>query len=89
MNAFNFMDGANGIAGGSSVIALAGLVLIASIAGSSFIATAAFLLGVALMGFLPSNFVRGVLFMGDNGSQSVSFLIAALGIVGAIATMGV
>ena len=88
MNAFNFMDGANGLAAGSAVVGLGGFSVIAGFGGAPFAAIAAFLLAVAAMGFMPSNLRRGRLFMGDNGSQAVSFLIAALAVLAANASGG-
>ncbi len=88
MNAFNFMDGANGLAAGSAVVGLCGFCVIASFAGTPFAAIACFLLAVAAMGFMPSNLNRGRLFMGDNGSQAVSFLIAAVAVLAANASSG-
>ncbi len=88
MNAFNFMDGANGLAAGSAVVGLCGFCVIASFAGAPFAAIASFLLAVAAMGFMPSNLYRGALFMGDNGSQAVSFLIAALAVIATNASDG-
>ena len=83
MNAYNFMDGANGLAAGSTVIGLCGFAIITSFAGASFIAVSAFLLAAASAAFLPANLKRGRLFMGDNGSQALSFLIAAFAILSA------
>ncbi len=83
MNIFNFMDGANGLAAGAATIGLCGFSVVASFTGVPFAAIAGFLLAVATLGFMPSNLKRGRLFMGDNGSQAVSFLIAALAILAA------
>lgn len=88
MNAFNFMDGANGLAAGSTVVGLCGFCVIAGFAGAPFAAIASFLLAAAAMGFMPSNLYRRALFMGDNGSQAVSFLIAALAVLAANASDG-
>lgn len=83
MNAYNFMDGANGLAAGAAVVGLSAFCVIASIGGDSFVAIAAFLLALATFGFMPANFRRGALFMGDSGSQSISFLIAGLAVIAA------
>lgn len=83
MNAYNFMDGVNGMAAACGLLALAGLAAAAAFSGALEAALAAGLLGAALLGFLPSNFPRGRLFMGDCGSQTVGFLIAALAVVAA------
>jgi len=88
MNAFNFMDGINGIAGGCAAIGLAAFAIVAGFAGAPLAAIAAALLAVSCFGFLPANLGRGRLFMGDCGSQSVSFLIAALGVYAANASEG-
>lgn len=79
MNAYNFMDGVNGIAAGS---ALAGLIIfsvIAAFSGAPIAGVFAILLALACFGFLPSNLIKGRLFMGDGGSQLIGFLIPALG----------
>ena len=88
MNAYNFMDGANGIAGSCAVIVLSTFAVICAFSGEPFLAAAAFLLGVAVFGFIPSNMRRKNLFMGDNGSQSISFLIAVFGVIAANWTDG-
>lgn len=83
MNVFNFMDGLNGLAGGCAAIGLAVFAVIAGFTGAGVAAAASLLLAVACFGFLPANLGRGRLFMGDSGSQAVSFLIAALAVYGA------
>ena len=88
MNAYNFMDGANGLAAGSAAVALCAFCVIAGFSGAFFAAAAAFLLASALFGFLPVNLKRGRLFMGDNGSQAVGFVVAALGVIAANASDG-
>lgn len=81
MNAYNFMDGINGIAAACGALGLAALALAAASVGSDLAATAALLTALALTGFLPVNFPSGRIFMGDGGSQSVGFLIAAIGVI--------
>lgn len=82
MNVFNFMDGANGLAGGAAAVGLAWFSMMASFAGAPVLAVAALLLALASAGFLPQNLMRGKLFMGDNGSLALGFLIAAFMILG-------
>ncbi|MEX6633124.1 MraY family glycosyltransferase [Hyphococcus lacteus] len=83
MNIYNFMDGANGLAAGTAVVGLAWISIMASFAGAPILGAAALLLALSATGFLPENLRRGRLFMGDNGSQVVGFLIAAFAILGA------
>ena len=83
MNAFNFMDGSNGLAAGSAAMGLCGLIMIVVFFGSTYLAIIVLFLTVALLGFLPSNMRRGKIFMGDNGSQAISFLIGCFAILSA------
>ncbi len=83
MNAFNFMDGANGLAAGCAVIGLCVFAVAVVFLGPLFAAMSAILLGAAVFGFFPSNYDRGKIFMGDGGSQGVGFLIAALAVIAA------
>lgn len=82
MNAFNFMDGANGMAGGAAATGLAWFAVMASFTGAPVLAVAALLLALSSAAFLPSNLLRGKLFMGDNGSQTIGFFIAAFAVLG-------
>lgn len=82
MNVFNFMDGANGIAAGAAAVGLAWICVTASYAGAPVLAVASLLLALAAAGFLPENLNRGKIFMGDNGSQALGFLIAAFAVLG-------
>jgi UDP-GlcNAc:undecaprenyl-phosphate/decaprenyl-phosphate GlcNAc-1-phosphate transferase len=78
MNAFNFMDGANGIAATAAIFGLSALAVAAAAAGAGSWAAAAALLAAAVFGFLPLNFPKARLFLGDSGSQSIGFAIAAV-----------
>jgi len=88
MNAFNFMDGVNGMAAACGAIALAAIAVSAAFSGAPFNALVAALAGASLVGFLPVNFPKGRLFMGDGGSQLIGFLIAALALLAAQQTNG-
>ncbi len=80
-NAFNFMDNMNGLCAGLGLIA-AGLVgLAAALHGQYLVATLSFLTGGALLGFLPSNFPRAKVFLGDSGSHLIGYLLAVLTIL--------
>ena len=82
-NAMNFIDGLNGLAAGVALIAAAVLAAIAGWQGSWFAYFAALLLAAGLVGFLPFNFPRARIFMGDVGSQFCGFMLAMLGVVAA------
>src|SRR6185295_11154478 len=80
-NAFNFMDGINGLAAGQAVVTGIGTGVIAALGTGSateFPVLLSFLLAGAALGFLPHNFPRARMFMGDVGSAPLGFLLAAL-----------
>ena len=80
-NAMNFIDGLNGLASGVALIACLFIVLIAGQHGGWFAYAAAGLLAAGLAGFLPFNFPKARIFMGDVGSQFCGFILAVLAVV--------
>ncbi|PTX98371.1 glycosyl transferase [Opitutus sp. ER46] len=82
-NAFNFMDGINGIAGMQGLVTGLGTAAVAVAAGvppahpAVLLALAA---AGACLGFLPHNFPRARVFMGDVSSAALGFLLAALAV---------
>ena len=82
-NAMNFIDGLNGLAAGVGVIACIALAVIAATMGGWFVYFTSLLLAAGLLGFLPFNFPRARIFMGDVGSQFCGFVLAVLGVVAA------
>ena len=82
-NAVNFIDGLNGLASGTCLVACACLAPIAAAHGGGFVHVACLLLTAGLAGFLPFNYPRARIFMGDVGSQFCGFVLAALGVAAA------
>ncbi len=81
VNAFNLMDGLDGLAGGISVIALTAFMILGHLSGNLMImALCAALLG-AVLGFLKYNLYPARIFMGDTGSLVVGFVTAFLAIL--------
>lgn len=80
-NAYNFMDGIDGLAGGTAVIAAAFLTFAAIAVGAANEATIACTIAVASLGFLIFNLPPARIFMGDVGSQFLGFVFAALGVL--------
>ncbi|HET9147905.1 MAG TPA: MraY family glycosyltransferase [Acetobacteraceae bacterium] len=79
-NAMNFIDGLNGLAAGTAFIACLFLAGVAGAHGGFFVYTTALLLAGGVAGFLPFNYPRARIFMGDVGSQFCGFMLALLGI---------
>src|SRR5262249_32393129 len=77
-NAFNFMDGIDGIAGAQALVAGIGWTIVALLAGSHDIAALSLLVAGASCGFLLHNWEPAKVFMGDAGSGFFGFLFAAL-----------
>ena len=81
-NLFNFMDGADGLAGGMAVIGFGAYALAAHAAGASALALVSIAIASASAGFLAHNFPPARVFLGDAGSVPLGFLAGALGFAG-------
>lgn len=78
VNIWNFMDGIDGIASTQGAIAMAGVVLASTSEGTASVGLA---LMAACMGFLPFNFPRPRIFLGDVGSGSLGYGVAVLAVM--------
>jgi UDP-GlcNAc:undecaprenyl-phosphate/decaprenyl-phosphate GlcNAc-1-phosphate transferase len=77
-NAYNLMDGLNGLAGGIGVVAALAAAVAATFTGRLAAFVAAAMLAGALMGFLRYNFPTARVFLGDSGSMAVGFVLSAV-----------
>lgn len=82
INIWNFMDGINGIASSQAVIVALGFALVLPWPYS----LAAIVLGLACLGFLPFNFPRARIFMGDVGSGALGYAVAVVLAIAALKT---
>jgi UDP-GlcNAc:undecaprenyl-phosphate/decaprenyl-phosphate GlcNAc-1-phosphate transferase len=80
-NALNFNDNMNGLCGGLGAIAAGWIALLAARNGQYLVASLALLVAGALLGFLPFNFPRASVFLGDSGSHLVGYLLSVLAIL--------
>ncbi len=80
-NAFNLIDGLDGLASGSALISSITLGVLFTVVGRPEFAVLSFVVAGALAGFLKFNFSPAVIFLGDCGSLFVGFLMSALGLV--------
>ncbi len=80
INAFNLIDGVNGLAGGLGLISSLFFGAWFYIAGYPSLSILSFALAGSLAGFLCFNFHRGKIFMGDTGSMLIGFIISILAI---------
>jgi glycosyltransferase WbpL len=77
-NAYNFMDGIDGIAGAQALVAGLSWTAVALLARSPEIAALGLILAGASGGFLLHNWHPAKVFMGDAGSGFLGFLFASL-----------
>jgi UDP-N-acetylmuramyl pentapeptide phosphotransferase/UDP-N-acetylglucosamine-1-phosphate transferase len=78
VNAWNFMDGIDGIAAWAAVVVCTSVLAVATGAGAALVAPVAMGLLAACLGFLPLNFPKARVFMGDCGSHALGFGLAVL-----------
>ena len=77
MNAINFLDNMNGMLGGIIPITLLGFAAISAAAGHPAAGAAQLALAGACLGFLPWNFPKARIFLGDAGSLVLGYSLAA------------
>ena len=82
-NAYNFIDGLDGLATSTAVIAAGFLAFISFQQGSFFIYLASLTLAAASFGFLIFNWSPAKIFMGDVGSTFLGFTFAVMAVIAA------
>ena len=80
VNAFNLIDGLDGLAAGIGFISTMSIGVLFSVVGNVPLALLGFVLGGALLGFLIFNFSPARIFMGDSGSLTIGAVVSVLAI---------
>lgn len=80
-NAFNLVDGIDGLAAGIALFGMATLALISLLTGNTLLIAVLAGLGGATAGFLLFNFHPASIFLGDSGSLLLGFSLAALSLL--------
>ncbi len=83
-NAFNLIDGLDGLAAGLALVSTLGLLAAAAVSGRWETVLVAGALAGALLGFLPYNFNPARVFLGDCGALPVGFILAAIAVKSSI-----
>ena len=79
--AYNIIDGKNGLAAGSAIIALLAIAFVAHGLDDSVLRSIALASAGSLIGFMLFNFPRGLIFLGDGGAYLVGFYTAVLSVM--------
>jgi UDP-GlcNAc:undecaprenyl-phosphate/decaprenyl-phosphate GlcNAc-1-phosphate transferase len=82
-NAFNLIDGLDGLAAGSALFSTLVAFIVALLYGPSLATVVTIALAGAILGFLRYNFNPATIFLGDSGSLFIGFLLSALALLGA------
>jgi UDP-GlcNAc:undecaprenyl-phosphate GlcNAc-1-phosphate transferase len=82
-NAFNLIDGLDGLAAGSALFSTMVVFAVALVSGSSLVSLMALALAGSILGFLRFNFSPATIFLGDCGSLFIGFMLSALALQGA------
>lgn len=83
-NAFNLIDGLDGLAAGLGLVSTIGLLAAAAVNGRWETVLVAGALAGALLGFLPYNLNPARVFLGDCGALPVGFILAAIAVKSSI-----
>ncbi|HZS93704.1 MAG TPA: glycosyltransferase family 4 protein [Chloroflexota bacterium] len=82
-NAYNFIDGLDGLAAGQATVAGLGWVLLGVATSHALLAVLGAILAASSLGFLGHNWQPARIFMGDVGSTFLGFSFAALPLIAA------
>jgi UDP-GlcNAc:undecaprenyl-phosphate/decaprenyl-phosphate GlcNAc-1-phosphate transferase len=81
-NAFNLLDGLDGLAAGSAFFSTIVLCVMSLFVPHFAVAMLTIVLAGVILGFLPYNFHPASIFLGDSGSMFIGFMLAALALAG-------
>ena len=82
-NAFNLIDGMDGLAAGAALFATIVMLVVSFIQGSVAVTVLTLIIAGTLIGFLRYNFNPASIFLGDSGALFLGFTLAALSLVSA------
>ncbi len=81
-NAFNLIDGLDGLSAGSALFSTLVVFVVSLFTGNPFVAVISVTLAGAILGFLRYNFNPATIFLGDCGSLFLGFMLSAVSLAG-------
>jgi UDP-GlcNAc:undecaprenyl-phosphate GlcNAc-1-phosphate transferase len=81
-NAFNLIDGLDGLAAGSALFSTVAVFITSLIVSDLLVTFLTIVLAGAVLGFLRFNFHPATIFLGDSGSLFIGFILSALALAG-------
>jgi UDP-GlcNAc:undecaprenyl-phosphate GlcNAc-1-phosphate transferase len=80
-NAYNIIDGFNGLSSMVGIITLLGLTYVSFLFQDTTILSLSLIMVGAILGFFIWNYPRGLIFLGDGGAYLIGFWIASLSVL--------
>jgi UDP-GlcNAc:undecaprenyl-phosphate GlcNAc-1-phosphate transferase len=80
-NAYNIIDGFNGLSSMVGIITLMGLAYVGFLVQDAAILSLSLIMVGAILGFFIWNYPRGLIFLGDGGAYLIGFWIATLSVL--------
>lgn len=80
-NAFNIIDGYNGLSAMTAIIILLGLNIVAGYVGDHLLSSLLYCVTGSILGFLIWNYPKGLIFLGDGGAYLIGFMVAELSVL--------
>ncbi len=80
-NAYNIIDGFNGLSSMVGIITLLGLAYVSFLVGDTLITYLSLMMASSTMGFFVWNYPKGFIFLGDGGAYLIGFWIGLLSVL--------
>ena len=77
-NAFNIIDGYNGLSSSAAIVNIFGLAYLAFMLDDTVISVISLGFAFSVLGFMVFNYPKGKIFLGDGGAYLIGFVIAVL-----------
>ncbi|MBU3596020.1 glycosyltransferase family 4 protein [Polynucleobacter sp. 86C-FISCH] len=80
-NAYNIIDGFNGLSSMIGIITLMGLAYVSFVVGDPLLMYLSLVMAGSILGFFVWNYPRGLIFLGDGGAYLIGFWVATISVL--------